>query len=110
MPGRTIILWTTSFVRALFQRSAMGPIALTYYTKQDCSVCARGWPIAEQVARKHGVTITALNIETDLDLVARWGARAPVIAVEETVLAEGRFDARELRRALAAYRRPDESR
>lgn len=110
MRGRTTALWTTSFVRALFRRRATGPTALTYYTKPGCSLCATGWRIAERVAHAHGATITALDIATDPELLTRWGTRVPVVAVGEAVLAEGRFDARDLRRALAAYRRQAELR
>lgn len=110
MRGRSTTLWTTGFARALLRQRAAGPTELTYYTKPGCSLCVTGFAIAARVARACGATLTVLDIESDPELLARWGARVPVVAAGEAVLAEGRFDRRDLRRALAAYRRPEESR
>lgn len=103
MRERPIVIWTTGLVRALLRRRAVSPLELTYYTKRGCSLCAKGRPVIDRVARARGASVNAVDIETDPALRARWGARIPVVTVGETVLAEGAIDARDLRRAILAH-------
>lgn len=105
MRRRLTTLWTTSFLRALLLRRPPSRLVLTFFTKSGCSLCETGRGVVEPVARATGAEVNAINIGDDPVLLERWGTRVPVVTAEGTVLVEGRFDGRELRRALAAYGR-----
>ena len=56
----------------------MKPIKL--YTKPNCHLCEDGLWMLKVAMRDHAFTFEAINIEQDVDLMARYGDRIPVLS------------------------------
>lgn len=76
------------------------PGELVFYTRPDCPLCDKSWPIAEALAVRRGLRLRQVNIETDSHLEARHGHRIPVIELDGVVLGWGRLSERALARTL----------
>jgi hypothetical protein len=73
---------------------------LVYYSKPDCPLCEKGWPVAESLAARHGLGIERIDILSDPGLVTRYGERIPVLVLGEVELGWGRLSERALERTL----------
>ena len=85
--------------------TAPAGVALTCYTKPGCTLCDKAKVPVARAARGLPVTVAWVNILDDPALLARWGERIPVVAIGDTVLAEGKVSELRLRRALEAHLR-----
>lgn len=62
--------------------------------------------MVRRVAGRAGVTVEAVDVDADDDLVKEYGIRIPVVlAPDDTVLAEGIIEERPFRSALRRSRR-----
>jgi hypothetical protein len=89
--------------------SAAGPgpsDGLVYYSKPDCPLCVKSWPVAASLAARHGLALRQLDILSDPALERRYGDRIPVLVLCDEELGWGRLSERaldrRLQRALAA--------
>ncbi|HJS72205.1 MAG TPA: glutaredoxin family protein [Acidimicrobiia bacterium] len=82
----------------------MRSLSVRFLTRQGCHLCDQARPYVTRAARLMNVAVVEVDIDTDPELVARYGLRIPVIlGAHDTVLAEGVIDdARLLREALKA--------
>jgi hypothetical protein len=78
------------------------PARLTCFTKAGCCLCDQARKALDRLARRGLATVDYVPIDGDSDLVARYGARIPVVMLGERVLAEGKVSEVWLARALAA--------
>ncbi len=87
-----------------------GVIDLILFGRADCCLCDSGEWIVARVARRIPLTVEKVDIDSDPDLVAKYGERIPVIATRAgEVLAEGRISERELKRRLSKVFSPPSS-
>lgn len=73
---------------------------LVYYSKADCSLCDKSWPVARELAERHRLELEKVDILSDPSLEERYGERIPVLVLGEVELGWGRLSARALERAL----------
>jgi len=95
------------FRRSTLVMPAAPALTVTRYTRVGCHLCdLAAKPVARLVAATPGTILRTVDVDTDPDLQARYGARVPVVTAtvrgQETVLAEGKVSEVRLRRALTA--------
>jgi hypothetical protein len=72
---------------------------MRFLERPDCHLCHDAWQVLESLGRVDGVD--RLDVDEDPVLAAEYGLRIPVLVdARGTVLAEGVFDADELRHRL----------
>ena len=79
-------------------------IAITIYSRPGCHLCDAMKATVQRAARASGapVTIEAIDISTDADLEARYGAEIPVLLVDGKKAAKYRVTEAEVTRMLRA--------
>ena len=73
------------------------------YTRTRCGLCRRA---AELVAREaRGAEVVTIDVDTDPDLVTRYGVRVPVVTVDGVEVAELEVSRGQVRAGVRAARR-----
>jgi len=67
------------------------------YSRRGCHLCQQ----AEEMLFFHAPAAVTVDVDSDPDLLRRYGSRVPVLEVHGRVVLEGRFDEPELVRSLA---------
>lgn len=78
------------------------------YARDGCPPCFALQRLAGRLARRHGVRLRVIEIDSDPDLVERFGEQVPVLLLPGGVRVQGRAGAREVEEAFqrASVRRP----
>jgi glutaredoxin len=76
---------------------------ITFYTRRGCHLCEEAWEIVAAAQRRHGFTVTTIDVDTDATLAAEYGECVPVVAIDGRVRFRGQVNAVLLERIL---RRP----
>ena len=71
-----------------------------FYTRADCSLCERAYPILQRLACEGLLTIEQVNIDGETALTELYGARIPVVALSTGEVYEGRISEFRLRQRL----------
>lgn len=72
-----------------------------FFTRANCSLCDRAYPILERLADEGLLTVEKIDIATDPTLMQQYQYRIPVVALSTGDVYEGRISQFRLRRALA---------
>lgn len=70
-----------------------------FMTRRACSLCRDALPLVERRSRRRGHSLEVVDID-DAGLADLYGERVPVVVVDGIEVPEGRFSARQVRRAL----------
>jgi glutaredoxin len=73
------------------------------YTRQGCGLCRRAEELVAREARR--AEVRHVDVDTDEELIRRYGVRVPVVTVDEVEVAELEVAAGTIRRAVRAARR-----
>jgi len=76
------------------------PRTLVFYTKPDCPLCDKAWPLAQQLAARFELALVRVDIRSDPALEGRYGEKIPVLVLGERELGWGRLSERALERQL----------
>jgi glutaredoxin len=87
------------------QRGPQSALPVTVYTRAGCGCCVKARQVLEPFERRGQITIDAVDVDTDPDLVARYGQTVPVVAVGGKVRFRGIVDPMLLRRLIDAEAR-----
>ena len=84
------------------------PIRVTILTREDCHLCDVVYQIATHLQSELHIETNKVSVEGDRVLMGRYGARVPVILLDEVEQFEGKVTEGALRRAIkkARWRRP----
>ena len=78
---------------------------IEFITRQDCPLCDKGKADLDKWARRIGLRVVEVDVDSDPDLLEQFGARVPVVRTEAgLVVAEGRWSSVKLGAALTSYR------
>jgi hypothetical protein len=72
------------------------------YHREGCHLCEGAWELLRRAQARHRFTLTAVDVDRDPDLAARYGQDVPVVTVDGKVRFRGVVNPVLLRRALAA--------
>jgi glutaredoxin len=78
-----------------------GVTAVTFVTRQGCSMCAQAQPVVERLAARAGVPVTVLDVDADPGL-AEHSDHVPVVLIDGSVHSRWWVDEAALRKALGA--------
>jgi len=62
-------------------RPAAGSVAVEIYSKPDCHLCDEAKAVLLKMQRRHGFQLREVNIANDEKLLAEYGARIPLVFV-----------------------------
>jgi glutaredoxin len=84
------------------------PIRVIILSRQDCHLCDVVYQMAMRLQRELRIDTKKLSIEDDTDLLKRYGARVPVVLLDDVEHFSGHVTEEALRRAIkkARWRRP----
>ena len=84
------------------------PIRVTILSRENCHLCGVVYRIALHLQSEVPIALRKVSIEDDRVLMERYGARVPVVLLDEVEHFAGAVTAGELRRAIkkARWRRP----
>lgn len=84
------------------------PVRMTIFSRDDCHLCRVVYRIAMHLQAELNIETSQVDIEGDRILMERYGARVPVILLDEVEHFAGKVTEGELRRAIkrARWRRP----
>jgi len=88
--------------------SMSGPVLVTILSRDNCHLCRVIHEIALHLRSDVSIEIRKVSIEGDRVLMERYGARVPVVLLDEVERFAGAVTEGELRRAIkkARWRRP----
>jgi glutaredoxin len=87
------------FFRRLWTRRS-ADVRVILYTRQGCHLCETAWERLEQARRRYSFELTAVDVDSDPELVAQYGEVVPVVAVNGRVYFRGGVNAVLLERLL----------
>ncbi len=70
------------------------------YTRYGCHLCAVAWQLLQREQQRHGFALTAVDVDGDPELMARYGNWVPVVTVNGRVRFRGGVNEILLRRLL----------
>lgn len=73
---------------------------VTFYTKPGCHLCEQAEELLEDLRRDYDLSVTPIDITSDLAIFERYKYEIPVVVVEGGGTVSGRIDAPGLRRAF----------
>jgi glutaredoxin len=76
------------------------PADVVLYTRQGCHLCDDARAAIEAAARRHSLKLQTVDVDTDADLVARYGLEVPVVTIDGKVRFRGRINPVLLERLL----------
>jgi glutaredoxin len=82
---------------------ASGSPEVVVYTRARCGLCHRAEALVAREARRAEVRF--VDVDTDDDLVSRFGVRVPVVVVDGVEVAELEVAPGQVRRSVRAARR-----
>jgi glutaredoxin len=74
--------------------------AVTFVTRQGCSMCAEALPLVRRLAERAAVPLTVVDVDTDEALRERWSDHVPVVLLDGAEHSRWWVDEGKLRRAL----------
>jgi glutaredoxin len=84
------------------RRPRSGPPAeIVLYTRQGCHLCDDARTVLESAGQRHALVLRTVDVDTDPDLVARYGLEVPVVMIDGRVRFRGRVNRVLLERLLA---------
>jgi len=84
------------------------PVRVTILSREDCHLCGVVYRIALHLQSELHIETSKVLIESDRVLMERYGAKVPVVLINEVEHFTGKVTEGELRRAIkkARWRRP----
>jgi hypothetical protein len=84
------------------------PVRVTILSREDCHLCDVVYRIAIHLQSELHIETSKVYVEGDRILTERYGAKVPVVLLDEVELFTGKVTEGELRRAIkrARWRRP----
>jgi glutaredoxin len=89
-----------SWIRFWLKRRPTAPLYFTIYTRRGCHLCDVAWERLERERGRYGFDLEAVDVDSDPDLVNRYGDSVPVVTVNGKVRFRGGVNEVLLRRLL----------
>ena len=93
----------TSLLTRLWRRSPRTEhLAFTVYSRAQCCCCHKALDVLREYQDRHGFAIEEVDVDSDPDLVAKYGLSVPVVAFDGKVRFKGVVNPVLLDRLIAA--------
>ena len=94
----------TSLLNRLIRRPKPAPIEVTIYSRQECCCCDKAKVVVESFRRNFGLKIQIVDIDSDTELVAKFGLSVPVVEIDGKIRFKGVVNPILLKRLLDSGR------
>jgi glutaredoxin len=91
-----------SLWRRLLGRIARDDVTVVLYTRRGCHLCDDAWRDLSRIQAKYRFGLTAKDVDSDPELVAKFDLCVPVVEVNGKVRMRGRFNGVLFQRLLDA--------
>lgn len=85
-----------SFLKAWLRRkrtaSSPPPRAVVLYTRQGCQLCDTAWMQLQTAQARWGFTVATVDVDSDPELVIKYGDCVPVVTIDGVVRFRGRVN------------------
>jgi glutaredoxin len=78
------------------------------YTRQGCHLCEQAWELLQTAARRHGLELRQVDVDSDPALLEQYDQCVPVVAIDGKVRFRGVVNAVLLERQLRGRNQNDE--
>ena len=82
----------------------MNSVHVTIISRRNCHLCRVVSRVAAQVREDLSFTLDRVDVDSDQDLLARYGNRVPVVLIDQQEALSGKITAGELREAIKRAR------
>ena len=93
------VLWRWLRNRSVPQTSTR---RVVMYTRRGCHLCEIAWANLEKARQRYPFSLSAIDVDEDAVLLARYGDEVPVILIDDKVRFRGGFNPVLLTRLLEA--------
>jgi glutaredoxin len=83
--------WLSSWRRP--RTTAPDTWRVVLFTRSGCHLCDDAWTVLETARRRYGFALTKVDIDTNVELTARYGLEIPVVEVNGQVRFRGLVNA-----------------
>jgi glutaredoxin len=83
-----------------WRRRGRTRLVVRLFTRQGCHLCETAWQLLEQSRTQWGFDLTAIDVDTSPELIARYGDCVPVVTVNDKVRFRGTVNGVLLQRLL----------
>jgi glutaredoxin len=94
-----------SLLARIFGLSGTEHLTFTVYTRGQCTCCHKALGVLHAAQRRHGFKIVEVDVDTDPDLVLKYGTEVPVVTLYGEARFRGVINPTLLERLLLAERR-----
>jgi glutaredoxin len=70
------------------------------YSRASCHLCDEAWVLLEQACAQNHFTLERIDVDTDAELVERYGSEVPVVVIDGKERFRGRVNAVLLKRVF----------
>ena len=82
----------------------MRPLVVTFYTRLGCALCSEAIKIVDSEVKRASMALTVIDVDNTPRLADAYGTRVPVVlGPNQRIIAEGRINKRQLRKALRKF-------
>src|SRR5262249_53193352 len=71
------------------KHTALPPLEVVMYTRRGCHLCEDAWQHLTDARRRHGFSLSQVDVDGDPALAARYGLEVPVVTVDGRVRFRG---------------------
>jgi len=96
---------TSLLARLTRPRPRPYPLTFTVYSRKECCCCDTAMKVLEGYRSRHRFAVEVVDVDTDPELVARYGTTVPVVALGGKVRFKGVVNPVLLERLLTAENR-----
>jgi glutaredoxin len=96
---------TSLWSRLSFRAPRLEQLSVTVYTRAQCCCCHTALDVLKAAQQRFGFSIQVVDIDSDADLISKYNAEVPVVAVDGKVRFRGVVNPALLERLLRAESR-----
>ena len=85
-----------------WRRPTLAHWEVVFYTRRGCHLCEEAWELVQSEQRRYCFALSAIDIDSDPNLVSAYGTCVPVVMVNGRVRFRGQINRALWRRLLRA--------
>jgi glutaredoxin len=83
-------------------KARLDVLNVTVYTRAQCCCCHKALDVLSEYQTRHGFAIETIDVDSDPELVAKYGLSVPVVAIDGKVRFKGAVNPVLLNRLMTA--------
>ncbi len=83
---------TWNWLRSWWRGTRVRPRLIQFYTRHGCHLCDDSWEVLQQLRTQYGFVLEKVDVDSDVELVKRYGECVPVVVIDGKVRFRGRIN------------------